>query len=179
MKFQIAALAVSAGVAMVVASCGGTEATRPPEESAAPAATRAPAMAAPVPADDGLVADAVTIKDPKNDLVNEDGRKVKRVPQIDITRLYAWANGTDLRITLRLAGNVPKDMSSVSQELNYLVVIEADESGEYDYWVMLTNLEDGSWSVALSDWATGLSQSDEKFPGYHVIAKNEVSFPYP
>jgi hypothetical protein len=151
----------------------GAATTRPADEAAI---TVSPAAAEPEAADDGLVADAVSIKDPKNDLVNEDGKKVKRVPHVDITRLYAWANGAELRVTLRMAGDVPDEMSSVRQELNYLVMVEADESGSEDYWLMLTNQEDGSWAPELTDLATGQGRHGDDFPGYHVIADNELSF---
>ena len=70
-------------------------------------------------------------------------------------------------------------MSSFEQELNYLVVIEADASGGNDYWLMLTNLEDGSWSPVLSDYTTNYTKDDDEFPGSHVIADNEVSFTVP
>jgi hypothetical protein len=172
-NFRIPLLAVSA---LLVAACGGggPAPQRPAEDSTA---TRAPAIAAPEPAEDGLVADAVGIKDPKSDLRNADGKKIKkRVPHIDITRLSASADGTDLRITLRLAGDVPREMASFQQELNYLVVLEADKSGENDYWLMLTNLEAGSWSPALSDWATNYTKDEDEFPGTFVVADNEVSF---
>ena len=85
----------------------------------------------------GLVAEATTIKDPKNDLVDENGKKAARAPHIDLTRLDAAADGTELRMSLTMAGNVPPEMSSIRQELTYLVIIEADASGEMNYWVTL------------------------------------------
>jgi hypothetical protein len=160
-------------VGVLAASCGGgspATASPPNGPTTSPAATNIDQGSS---TDPGLVAEG-TIKDAKSDLTDPNGKKVGRKPHIDLTQLQAVADGRNLRLSLTMAGNVPAKVPSVQQELKYLVAVEADGSGVDDYWVTLTNMENGSWSVSYTDWATGLSGNDETFPGSFTVTDNHI-----
>src|SRR5690349_21673642 len=89
--------------AVLLAACqAATPASSP--EATTTTGTPAPQQS---PAGDALVAPDTTVKDPKGDLVDENDKKARRNPQVDVLSMAASADGTDLRVTLTLAGNVP------------------------------------------------------------------------
>jgi hypothetical protein len=179
----------SAGlVAMLVAAAGcGSAPVASPSVTVAPAgslATSGPATAsAPVPATptaaEGLVAPPAALTDSKNDLADEDGHKAKSNPQIDLVRAEATADGTDLQVTMTMAGNVPAKISSNRQELNYVVEVEAKGAKTLDYWLIVTNLEGGAWYAALTDWGGNSAEEDNEFPGTFAVDKNQVTIRVP
>lgn len=126
--------------------------------------------------DPQLVATARSIADPPGDLADEAGKKVVGNTPVDLTQVEASADGTDLRVTLTMAGDVPPKIASTSQKLNYIVVIEADRSGDFDYSLIVTNLETGVWSVGYTEWPTGVAHTDANFPGTFQVLKNQVTF---
>ena len=168
-------------VIVVAAGCGSGPfvshaGTIAPDETAAATAATAAATAT---LTDGLVARPQTITDPKNDLVDEDGRKAKTNPHIDLTRMEAEADGSDLQVTMTMAGDIPAKISSTRQELNYVVEVEAEGSQPFDYWLLVTNLESGAWYAALTDWAGNSAEEDNEFPGTFVVGRNVVTVRVP
>ena len=174
----------SAGLVAAVlaaAACGAAPVASPvvtavPETSVAstePATATATASAtATVTA--GLVAPPRALTDPKNDLVDEDGHKATRNPHIDLVRVEAEADGTDLQVTMTMAGNVPARISPNRQELDYVVEVEAQGAQTLDYWLLVTNVEGGAWYAALTDREGDSAEEDNEFPGTLVVDKNSV-----
>jgi hypothetical protein len=110
----------------------------------------------------------------KNDLVDANGKKANPQPIIDITELNAMSDGTgSLQLGLTVAGDIPATLSSTAREVTYAIVIEADGSGDEDYALLVTNGEQGRWSVALTDYSAGKTLAgDREFSGVsgHHIA---------
>jgi hypothetical protein len=162
-------------VAAIVAAAGcGSGPIASDARTVAPYESAAASGAATATLTKGLVARPEAITDPRNDLVDEDGRKAKTNAHIDLTRLEAEADGSDLQVTMTLAGDIPARTSSTRQELNYVVEVEADGAQPFDYWLLVTNLESGAWYAALTDWAGNSAEEDNEFPGTLVVAKNLV-----
>jgi hypothetical protein len=157
----------------LIASCGG---------GTAGATDTTPRATSELAATDGagvLTGAATVLTDKKNDLVDEDGGEAPRNPHVDITKVEARADGTDLIVSITLAGGLPDTLSSLRQELTYLFVIEADDSGEFDYWMTVENREDGHWSPSLTDWATSQSYFDDEYPGSYSVDANAVMMRIP
>ena len=136
--------------------------------SAAPSSTNAP----------GLVAASTSINDKKGDLVDEAGDAVKKNGRVDIVKVTASTDGSSLRLTLELADDIPTTLPSTEQALTYLFQVETDRSGSFDYWVVVSNLENGSWSAALTDYTEaghGKSAYGPRFPGSVSVAGNLVT----
>lgn len=175
-KSQIAALA---GVALLVASCGGktagAQASMEPQATPSPSATSSSASAAPKPTGEALVAEVATIDDSANDLINEDFERVEGVPEADITSLSASADGENLKLTVEVVEDVSDEVSTDKEFLYYQVVIETDGSAQLDYYIGLVPLDDGSWLPMFTDWASGQSQDAGEFPGSYVVAENALS----
>ncbi len=123
-----------------------------------------------------LIAGQVELEDAKGDLVDEDGRTSARNPHVDVRRVSASADGTHLWVSVDVGGTIPASISTTRQLLNYLLIIEADRSGEFDYWVAVENRENGSWVGNLTDWATSQTYAEENFPGVVSVSDNTVSF---
>lgn len=132
-----------AALAAILAACGSGGS--PAGDSALPD----PTAASPLAAGGGLVAKAVTLQDKKGDLVDEAGRKVGKNTRVDIVAVTASADGTDLLITIQLAGKVPADLSSNDQAITYDVEIESD--GDRDTTVLVSNVEAGGWVGSVID----------------------------
>lgn len=167
-------------VLVAAAGCASPALVRPsvtvaPEGSAV--TTEAPPTTATAIA--GLVAGPRALTDPTNDLVDEDGHKANRNPAVDLTRFEANADGTELNVTMTLDGDVPTKVSSTSQELNYIVEVEAAGAQPFDYWLLVTNLESGAWYAALTDWDGNSAEEDNQFPGTFIVAKNHVIISVP
>ena len=107
------------------------------------------------------------LTDGKNDLVDANGKKAKPQPIIDITELNATSDGTgSLQLSLTVAGDIPETLPSTTREVTYAVVIETDRSGDQDYALLVTNGEQGRWSVALTNYLAGKSYpGDPEFSG--------------
>ena len=156
----------------VVAACGaGPNAVlgqpSPSTSSAVPSSSVAPR----------LVAVAMSIKDKKGDLVDEAGDPVTKNDHIDIVKLTAAADGSSLRLALDLAGVVPAALSSKDQQVTYLFELEKDRSGAFDYWIVISNLENGSWSASITDYTEaghGGSAYGSRFPGSSVVDGKSV-----
>lgn len=122
---------------------------------------------------------SATLADPKNDLVDGNGKKAKRQPMIDITALDATSDGSKLHAVLTVAGDVPAKLPATLQEVSYLIVIEADQSGDEDYNVLIGNTEKGGWSASLVDQGVGESYAGELFPGAFSITGNRITVSVP
>lgn len=162
---------------LAAAACGSAPAASPavtvvPEASVASA--EAPTATAAATATEGLVATPRALTDPKNDLVDEDGHKATRNPHIDLVRVEAEADGTELQVTMTMAGNVPAKISPDRQELDYVVEVEAQGAQTLDYWLLVTNVDGGAWYAALTDWEGNSAEEDNEFPGTLVVDKNSV-----
>jgi hypothetical protein len=169
-------------VAVLVAAAGcASPALVRPSVTVAPEASAVTAEAPPTTATaiEGLVAGPRALTDPTNDLVDEDGHKANRNPAVDLTRFEANADGTELNVTMTLDGDVPTKVSSTSQELNYIVEVEAAGAQPFDYWLLVTNLESGAWYAALTDWDGNSAEEDNQFPGTFIVAKNHVIISVP
>jgi hypothetical protein len=160
-------------VAMVAACGAGPNAllgrpTPSAVDSAAPTTSIAP----------GLVAEAKSIKDKKGDLVDEADDPVTKNGQVDIVKLTASADGSSLRLLLDLAGDVPAGVSSTDQQITYLFQVETDRSGTFDYWIVISNLENGAWSASITDYTEaghGASAYGPRFPGSNVVDGRSVA----
>ena len=157
----------------MVAACNAdpsslvSQPTSSAETSAAPSSSSVP----------GLVAEAVSIKDKKGDLVDEAGDAVKKNGLVDIVKVTASADGSSLRLMLELAADIPAAPPATDQPLNYLFQVEKDRSGSFDYWIVISNLENGSWSASITDYTkagNGRSAYGSRFPGSAVVQGNLV-----
>lgn len=165
---------VGLALAAVLLAC--SSAATPTPATIAPRVSPTDGPAPPPVTGNLMVASQVDLKDPKGDLVDEDGQKAARNPHVDVLNVSASADGEHLWVGLTLAGTVPDSISTVRQELTYLLMIEADLSGDYDYSATIENREDGDWVGSLTDWATGQTYSNAAFPGVVSVAGNVLSY---
>ena len=160
-------------IVVLVAACAG--ATPAPTEILTTVVPPASAGDDGTPEPAGLVAAETSITDKKGDLHDENGKKVSKNPHVDVVKVTGSADGQDLVLDMTLAGKVPAQVSTIDQELNYLFSVETDHAGEFQYWILLTNVESGSWSPSLNDYTSGaMSYADERFPGSMAATGNHV-----
>jgi hypothetical protein len=110
---------------------------------------------------------SAVLTDAKNDLVDASGKKAKPQPLIDITELNATSDGSgQMQLVLTVAGDIPATLPSTTREVTYALIIEADRSGDQNYALLVTNGEQGRWSVALTDYSAGKTHpGDPEFAG--------------
>ena len=130
-------------------------------------------MASPAPA--GPSGKVVKLKDPKADLRNASGGVVTGHGIVDVVGVSGQIVKGQLVVKIQVVGKIPASYSTTKAEINYIVAVERDESGDSDYWVALTNREDGSWVAELTVWDTSDTLAAEQFPGTGTADNRTVS----
>ena len=164
--------AVAVVSSALLMSCGGS-ASPSPAPSSSPSASQTPRTS---PAPSGPTGKIAKLKDPKSDLKDPDGGTAKRRSDIDIVAVSGQVVKGQLVVNVQVAATIAATYPSAKADVSYLVAIEADGSGDSDYWLTLTNREDGSWVPELTDWATSETYPDKEFPGAGAPSKSTVSF---
>lgn len=58
-------------------------------------------------------------------------------------------------------------------------MVEADDSGEFNYWLSVENRESGAWAASLTDWSTNYTYDQEEFPGSFSVEGAKVAIRIP
>ena len=163
---QIVAAALLAIVAL--AGCGGAQ---PPTNS--PAVPSQPSGSASTPHPSGTRGPA-TGTDKEGDLRKPSGKRANGPGYVDVLEIEAGVTDGQLSFVLTMAANVPESMPSTVAEINYLVVIDSIGDGDWDYWISLTNLENGAWTPTLTDWIVGHDYAGPAFPGSVIVKGDSI-----
>jgi len=121
---------------------------------------------------------AATSADPKGDLHNPEGKKIKSPAYVDVLRLGAAASGGEFTFRAELAGLIPP-ASTLTQTLNYYWEFETDGAGEVTYSSLVGNLESGRFTGDVTDWTAGHAYSGNKFPGRITVDGPTVTLSLP
>lgn len=157
-----------------------------------PAAILAPTVA-PVPMPGGgpvmpgLVADG-SLHDAVGDLVNSEGTPVNTPDYLDIRDLEAVADGTTLRLTLTLVGELPPPPLAI-ERLNYNISLRTNgdvevgadgAGGGHSYTVTLSkptpsgSYEPTLWDLPADAGTNAIRYQGREFPGTAVVAGDTI-----
>lgn len=180
----------------MVAGCA-TDPVKSPAGTATSAVMPAPAetpVSAPIPTPvdpstmPGLVATG-TLEDAVGDLVNSDRRRVNTPGYIDIRDLEAVADGSTLRLTLTLAGELPPPPPPATERLSYNVNLltdgdleaRPDGAGGGQSWTidlsnaaMTERYQPTLWDLPEQSQGVAIGYPGAQFPGTAVVTGDTI-----
>lgn len=117
--------------------------------------------------------------DERDDLHDQDGFKAVGPPYVDIVELVVGTRGRDVRIALALAGEPPVGRSAHDEVLNYTLVLETTGDSRWDFWSVLQNTDDGTWSPSMIGWTSGEVGLGDDYPWSSVITGDTIVLAIP